>query len=488
MPVRGSQSGVPGSGPSLCRTAAWSSHALCMVLPLSVEASPLLVQDRAMVREELGDLVKSLQASTGETAPEPEIQEPAAEAAECPLETLESGDKQVRTVAQILKHVRQSDKPYFRIGEAESLGEKACLNRLRDLVSPIRDFIRLARVNEGILSPATLLQGHCELNEWNTQQHQLALARREANLSQTRLSRSQAWCQAQSKWCAEVAKKVPAADGEDQAIRDMQDYRPCVEDKDAQILVYSLDGEVKICLCLSVFRGSVVKKAGAESGQVRVSKPIPTKLSCACTKMVHAAELRRTTQGWVTSVLAVPLLLEHTDILGEILPKEVKATATRFHVTLSANAEKALEIAKKNRLPTPMPTAADMPAVTATKPGMPTYFNDRSFMKAGLSQQIEQFLRGLQNAYDNLGQPFVIDGKVRCNKKLPSGKVSKIDAPWADLCKRVPSFFMKECSQLQGYRFSQAVHGVLVPLVPKGRALLGFSCPCIAFLFRLRRH
>ena len=99
-------------------------------------------------------------------------------------------------MAQILKHVRQ-DKPHFRVTEEEGRGEKACLYRLRDLVSPIRDFIRLARVNENILSPATLLDGHCELNEWNTQEHQLALARREANLSQTRLSRCQAWCQAQ---------------------------------------------------------------------------------------------------------------------------------------------------------------------------------------------------------------------------------------------------------------------------------------------------
>ena len=150
------------------------------------------VQDRAMVREELGELVQSLRAADQESIPE--AQAPAAEAAEaavCPLETLESGEKQVRTLAQILKHVRQ-DKPHFRITEEEGRGEKACLYRLRDLVSPIRDFIRLARVNENILSPATLLDGHCELNEWNTQEHQLALARREANLSQTRLSRCQA--------------------------------------------------------------------------------------------------------------------------------------------------------------------------------------------------------------------------------------------------------------------------------------------------------
>eukprot|EP00439_Symbiodinium_sp_Y106_P085396 s149_g28.t1 len=110
-----------------------------------------------------------------------------------------------------LGFVRQ-DKPHFRITEEEGRGEKACLYRLRDLVSPIRDFIRLARVNENILSPATLLDGHCELNEWNTQEHQLALARREANLSQTR-------------------SLVPSAD------------------KDAQVLAYCSDGQVDICLC-----------------------------------------------------------------------------------------------------------------------------------------------------------------------------------------------------------------------------------------------
>ena len=156
-------------------------------------------------------------------------------------------------------------------------------------------------------------------------------------------------------------------------------------------------------------------------------------------------------------------------------------------VTLSAHAKKALEIAKKHRIPMPTPKAADMPAASATKPNMPTYFNDRSFMKSGLAQQIDQFLRGLQNAYDSVGKPFVFGGQVQCNKKLPSGKSSKIEVPWTDVCSRVPSFFMKECGHLQGFRFSQAVHGVLVPLVPKGRAhsvfLLSLHC-----LFPVRRH
>ena len=156
-------------------------------------------------------------------------------------------------------------------------------------------------------------------------------------------------------------------------------------------------------------------------------------------------------------------------------------------VTLSAHAKKALEIAKKHRIPMPTPKAADMPAASATKPNMPTYFNDRSFMKSGLAQQIDQFLRGLQNAYDSVGKPFVFGGQVQCNKKLPSGKSSKIEVPWTDVCSRVPSFFMKECGHLQGFRFSQAVHGVLVPLVPKGRAHSVFCCPCIAF-FPVRKH
>ena len=67
------------------------------------------VQDGAMVREELGELVQSLRAADQESIPE--AQAPAAEAAEaavCPLETLESGDKQVRTLAQILKTSRTS--------------------------------------------------------------------------------------------------------------------------------------------------------------------------------------------------------------------------------------------------------------------------------------------------------------------------------------------------------------------------------------------
>ena len=81
------------------------------------------------------------------------------------------------TLIDVVKHALASRKPVMAVGEASAAGEVACLERTRILLTPMRQLIRHVRLEEKILSVATVEDGVPETNIWNKREHLIAVAR-----------------------------------------------------------------------------------------------------------------------------------------------------------------------------------------------------------------------------------------------------------------------------------------------------------------------
>ena len=88
----------------------------------------------------------------------------AAEAKDPDLEALfgppepDFSEQQPLTLIQVMQQALASKSPAFKLdGDAEEgRGERACLERARQMVTPIRHFIRFTRCEEALLSVATI--------------------------------------------------------------------------------------------------------------------------------------------------------------------------------------------------------------------------------------------------------------------------------------------------------------------------------------------
>ena len=105
--------------------------------------------------------------------------------------------------------------------------------------------------------------------------------------------------------------------------------------------------------------------------------------------------------------------------------------------------------------------AAPMEAPTGELQPQSLQFNDRSFMRTGLSAAINRFMTAIEEIYRSKGHPFVD----------PGGFVhfdNKKSVKWALLVQQIPGFFQLEFQNAQGHRFSRQVHAKLGQLVPTG--------------------
>ena len=382
-----------------------------------------------------------------------------------------------KTILDILRYAINSGGSEFDLKDAKSQGASGCLKRSQKLLNGIRLFAKLVRLEEGLLSQMAILKSSQVsqeqkpgISDWNLVQHELALARAAAGHSQSRISRSDAWAKAQTKFCEEVQTKNTSASADDVGLRPVCSYRPNRVPKESQVVAVMVDGSVQIALILSVYRGSIVRKAGAaEFGKVKTSKPVASELPAAATRMVHLSLMSydKMAEAWVTSCVASPLLVNPVNAIhGELSTKSIRASSTRLHVVLTAAAEGALHKIQQGKVGMPFLHDADI-AKEAEEAGpenpepvsaTPVMFNDRSFMRRNVEDALPRFFKGLRNAYKDKGMDFVVDGHVT---------VGGQKILWEDILRRIPGYFLHSCGDLQGYKFSHTVHNQVMQLLPK---------------------
>ncbi|CAE7533444.1 unnamed protein product [Symbiodinium microadriaticum] len=224
---------------------------------------------------------------------------------------------------------------------------------------------------------------------------------------------------------------------------------------------------------MTVFRGSVNRKAGGGDVQVQTGRAFNGDLPATATRVVHAVELRATdaSQGiFVVNGLSTPRVF---DPVGVVLaePELVMQRESKHGLTLqlSPAARHGIEILQHVAHPQlPKPSAADDPeeaaggtnASSSQSEGL--QFTDRSFTKTNLRKSVDQFWPALARAYAQEGQPFVDANDF---VQLGEQKLS-----FKDLANRSATFLEKEFEGSRGWTFSQRVHSFLQTLLPKRSA------------------
>ncbi|CAE7032538.1 unnamed protein product [Symbiodinium sp. CCMP2592] len=383
---------------------------------------------------------------------------------------------QPKTLADVVNQAIVKDPAAFELNEISGAGEEGCLKRALCLVGPIRRYTRWVRLEEGKLSEA-LLERKSQGQKWNVVEHELALARRIASLSHTRVSRAEAW----AKTAAEFLKEklpVPKSSSKDGLVP-VTSFRPPVSGRTWQVLVLcgsQLGASSKILLgvTLTVFRGSVNRKQGQGPVQVRAGRAFNGDLPTNASRVVHAAELRATnddTQGTFTVTgLSNAWVFDPTGVvLAEPELVMQKETKHGFTVQLSEAALQGIEILRKSKLPKLAAASAADPAEDgAAEHAEPSsslseglQFTDRSFTKTTLRKSLDRFWPALARAYAQEQQPFVdANDSVQLGEQQLSFK---------DLASRSATFLEKEFENSRGWTFSQRVHSFLQSLLPKRR-------------------
>ena len=176
------------------------------------------LQDRARVTEEI------LEMDAASSAPDAPAQPPeshdgtdgkavAPDATEMPAKPIMPNG--VGNILQLMKTCLNLSAA-FQSAEETAMGKAALLRHLHLMQMPVEEFVKKARLEEGLLSPASL-QIQCQPqgdNAWNRSQHELGQANRAASVLQTRLARAQRWAQAQKTFCENVQRANPRATAE----------------------------------------------------------------------------------------------------------------------------------------------------------------------------------------------------------------------------------------------------------------------------------
>ena len=138
------------------------------------------------------------------------------------------------------------------------------------------------------------------------------------------------------------AKKCGHADG----LIPVEHYRRCASEANAQILAIKDADAVCAAVTLTVYRGAVVRTSSAAT-KVRSSKPMPGDLPANATRLVHVVLLQwHPDKGEYTASCAGEVrMLQPSDgsVLGE-LAADVKPSALRLHVRLSAASSAAMHV------------------------------------------------------------------------------------------------------------------------------------------------
>ena len=435
------------------------------------------VQDRAQVIEEIADLERGADGAAASAASSDDHSKRPAEADEVPGNpgnlVAEEGCPEIpTTLIHVLKSAIASGGAEFALGESTGLGQAALLKRLVRLGPSIRAFVRNARLQEALLSAATLNGCREPLSPWNRREHELAVARRAVAVNHARLSRAQAWHHAQQALSKSIQPLNSKASASDAGMLAPSGYFPLGVAENPQVVAFAVDGtkaKIDVGVVLSAYRGTVVRK---KVNIVRTARPFPGELPAESTKLLHLAMCVFDAEHneFTTSVLEPCVQAEPVNcVYGQLAVAASKASATRLHFRLTPAALESLRILRDKGRP-PINPMADVPENPAEEgdmgnkgaelDGSTLQFNEWSFMRAGLPAQCKKFLVGLEALYRSKGWPFLEQGSnmVRISEKQVE--------PWDQLMERVPGYFNTEFSAYQGHRFSRAVHAKFQSLVP----------------------
>ena len=239
------------------------------------------VQDRAVVMEELQ---KGPDEATLDAAP-PEFEEvPNPEELLPPDQDCKEGSQPMTLPEIVQKAMAKPAFSKYMVGEEGGVGAYAALQRARLVMGPSREFIRLVRLEEGLLSQALLENRRTDLNPFNLREAELAAARRAASFCAQRTSRAAAWQKATEKFVAGFVEKSPAPDAGLMAVEAFRN----LSNENPQIVVFQRQG-IDAAPGLGVVRGCLTKQGGKLV--VRTSKPSASDLPVASSRRVHLAVL-----------------------------------------------------------------------------------------------------------------------------------------------------------------------------------------------------
>ena len=440
-----------------------------------------MLHDRAVLSEEVQLLLQPAQPATEPTGADGQIGQDVgahplnAEASGPSTDQLnrlipaepEREGEQPKTLIGVVMNIANKKQSCLQVGEPCAAGEYNLLRRMRLAIGPCRQFIRLARLEEGLLPASVLEYGSAPLNSWNEREHQLAMSRKAADHSAQRTSRSSAWLAVTRKLVHSIQKEVRGC------ISEIVEFRPY--GASPQVLAFKTEtgdnrvSKVQMGVAMSVHRGSICKKG--DSVHLRTSYPCAFPLPAYATKKVHVSLLSLWTPSegaapeqptWVTSCASEIVLLDPVGtVLGE-LDVTISETSTRLHVKLSPTATEALEKLSTRRLPNPGPEEAPAEAPPMPAPSLAPSdlaFNDRCFTKLRLSAEVQKFFVGLEAQYLRAGLRPHEDGHLKLNGQKHA---------WKEIVDRVASFFLSlpELADARGYKFSSKVYTKLKSLLP----------------------
>ena len=435
------------------------------------------VEDRAKIQEEiLGELADSESKDAGgptdhneqETELHDATGEASAKQTSRQLETSEPQNAAARTLPSLLQQCVDLS-PAFQTDQLEGQGRAALLKRVAKMAGPIEAFVKQARLEEKLLSPRMLGVASKPLTAWNQCQHELAMANRAAG---ARLARAQQWQAVQRGLVDETMAANPKRTADDKGFEVVAEYRPHRDDSNSQVIAFLPAGtednrELAVGLVLSCFRGSIVRKQGDSEGKVRTSKAFPMLLPATATKLLHVALLVFCPEHneYITSCAEVSFALDPCRVYGQLSVQTEKASPTRLHLRLTEAATGALAVLRSIKLPSSPPepgSTAPVSAASSVPEAAPAVleFTDRSFYKAAMPSNVEAFFRGLIKDFAAKGTPLVDDGGMI---SLERGHKEK----WDNLVRRIPAIFFIDFQNLQGYRFSQAVHNQCMRCLPE---------------------
>ena len=156
------------------------------------------LRDRAALHEDLRGMMQDTFECEGPSAapPGPEIEDHADLNHAAEIYPCDSGetDGPPKTLCDILlKTAQKPGAANYIFGEPGGSGAYAALKRAF-LLGRSRQFIRLVRLKEKMMSQALLENRRTELNAWNQREAELAASRRAANVCAQRTSRQQLGC------------------------------------------------------------------------------------------------------------------------------------------------------------------------------------------------------------------------------------------------------------------------------------------------------
>ena len=322
------------------------------------------IEDRSKILAELETMEKECKNShaasldadgndgTSESDANVKPQEQREDAEEVPEQAVGSNGL---NLGPILDGFRGQD--VFNFSKPDSRGQKACLDRMAAMKPQLTEFVKLAKVEEGLLSKTQIAgKENCKANtsEWNQMMSELARAKQYAKFRGLRNSRMANWMQAQDdlKFAAFEKGKVSEEEWDEGLLR-VDVFRPASA-KALQYVIYKSEGdmvEYHIGIITSIYRGSVSKAKGT-SRRLTITKPLPAPAPAALVARVRVLQMSKLEKDNVmtASGISKQSIISVENVCGEIGLEEAGIRSGVIYATFNEMSMKIWEELSKGDL------------------------------------------------------------------------------------------------------------------------------------------